>query len=853
MAVTAQPSTTKVSVVSSEGESSVSTGRSSQGHSPGNPNQKAPSSRASFTRVSTLQPQRSSSSVASSHGDMPSSSTVQPIRRRQSKLQSDSDSTNTDDDVKGTSSARSSQTFPLTSTSCEVKAGATKLDVYSTGGFECGDMIKIGWECRRITGFGSITIDRPLANDYSAGTTIKVVLKANMKASHQLELMQAELVAVESLAKEFQDQLRAAETKLQAHVAVEESMQEERNMFSKRIHEWMPMAREDERASLQRDLLQQVRRTKNTLAFRSSELFECTQEVVAENSLLADEVLLLNSRLEEEQRVLEDVRSDLRHMVVEEGTRQTVEMHQLRNEEHALAKSHAAALRWESECHSQEAAAEELRAHVQVVGQHDELEMQMLAETQVAEAHCCIAELRAELESQEAAHIDLEQSNDLSSFEVWNTRSELSAARGELLVMQETMQGERVSRQSLDETAKEQNMLFCVCIELDKRLAVLSRKLLEWEDAFVEATSFPSHAAVVPGVGALSSSNGCNASDNPEDIAIAMYVSRCISRAVEDLESRHAGTESFACWGWRQRFKELPPGPDVVTRMRRLRSLSTSQVKRMGEINQRVATAEVEALRLPPIRSSDNGDRSSFPRKGDLFAPESRVAIASGGSYIGNGVSDCDADFLTEQNLPLSVQPLKPAVEAVASGHSKHSHMTPETSTHATMAAQDASNSARVVGALLRQVRGLNELRRADKRTSGAVTNDGGPPIVAHGKAVCNLERLTTMLEHANHEWASLLVERGCAGHEWAALLAERNEPPQTLKGLDASSSGSLAVVNTEETVDRTVAVTAALRSTETKLEGLFAKLRDVADIGNGGCDGNRSGIAKHFPRQQFR
>jgi hypothetical protein len=65
------------------------------------------------------------------------------------------------------------------------KAGDTELDVASTAGFQIGNSITVGDEAvrlvkateptRHVKGFGSIVLERPLAQDHDKGTIVKVV------------------------------------------------------------------------------------------------------------------------------------------------------------------------------------------------------------------------------------------------------------------------------------------------------------------------------------------------------------------------------------------------------------------------------------------------------------------------------------------------------------------------------------------------------------------------------------------------------------------------------------------------------------------------------------------------------
>eukprot|EP00747_Dinoflagellata_sp_TGD_P040374 gnl/TRDRNA2_/TRDRNA2_140823_c1_seq1.p1 gnl/TRDRNA2_/TRDRNA2_140823_c1~~gnl/TRDRNA2_/TRDRNA2_140823_c1_seq1.p1 ORF type:complete len:286 (+),score=44.52 gnl/TRDRNA2_/TRDRNA2_140823_c1_seq1:30-860(+) len=82
-----------------------------------------------------------------------------------------------------------------------------------------------------------------------------------------------------------------------------------------------------------------------------------------------------------------------------------------------------------------------------------------------------------------------------------------------------------------------------------------------------------------------------------------------------------------------------------------------------------------------------------------------------------------------------------------------------------------ARSSASAIGSLLRVARGLSDSR---EQFADAGAAEPGP-VAAQLRAIRALERQTSALERANHEWGSLLVERGRASHEWAALLAERS------------------------------------------------------------------------------
>jgi len=83
------------------------------------------------------------------------------------------------------------------------------------------------------------------------------------------------------------------------------------------------------------------------------------------------------------------------------------------------------------------------------------------------------------------------------------------------------------------------------------------------------------------------------------------------------------------------------------------------------------------------------------------------------------------------------------------------------------------------IDSVLRQVKAFNEAKNS---MSGATTDLSAGAVEetclrTQLKAVRALERYALRLEQGNHEWASLLVERGCASHEWAALLTAAGSP----------------------------------------------------------------------------
>lgn len=105
-----------------------------------------------------------------------------------------------------------------------------------------------------------------------------------------------------------------------------------------------------------------------------------------------------------------------------------------------------------------------------------------------------------------------------------------------------------------------------------------------------------------------------------------------------------------------------------------------------------------------------------------------------------------------------------------------------------------ARSSSSVVGVLLRQVRSLSDARLAN----GGTANAGSKFHTDQLKTVKALERQIGMLERANHEWASALVERGSASHEWAANLAAAaasNDAgtPRPLQAADSIGCAGLA------------------------------------------------------------
>lgn len=487
----------------------------------------------------------------------------------------------------------------------------------------------------------------------------EVLERANRALQAQVDSLSAEVQRLSQQNEALQEQLeRSEKSQNQEQQKLEASLDEERARYECTVHEWLRMEREDERAALQREVLQQVHAARSIISEQGSELIHRSER-------LADE----NARLEKQ----------VRRQVVEREQHQSV----------------AAELR-------------EASAH-----QGHELPTASV-QAKVSESERLVAELRSEL------------------------RQEISVAENSQHEAQRLRLQHAARVNGLEGTGKAvSNGLFEAH---SPQLASMAHELrcVHAEVAEVRIGQRAAQESV-----AVHMESKAGELEQQQMLRLCGCLEAHIATLDEELSARATS---------RQLGQKVALPTDLDGIAKKFRSEHSGFLQRFAHLKEDLRSAESgcasrQALTPSPLKQ---------------LAPNALTARAG----CTNGAHNGDHEMLDSGHAASEAVPSSRPGLAV-DGHDRLPNL--------------ARDSATVVGALLRTIKGLSESSESSR----------GHEAVADIslQASAALERHTQKLERSNHEWASLLVERGLASHEWAARLAEKAEagppPPAQLHDVE--------------------------------------------------------------------
>eukprot|EP00929_Paragymnodinium_shiwhaense_P086636 TRINITY_DN47115_c0_g1_i1.p1 TRINITY_DN47115_c0_g1~~TRINITY_DN47115_c0_g1_i1.p1 ORF type:complete len:1022 (-),score=249.75 TRINITY_DN47115_c0_g1_i1:60-3125(-) len=533
----------------------------------------------------------------------------------------------------------------------------------------------------------------------------------------------------------------------------------ERAAMLNQIREWGPMFAEDERASLQRVVLKQVQLARESIANHGSELVKSSEQLSSENASLVAEVRDLDAKLQEEHGTLQDLQTEVRHLKSEEHMRHERETQRRGREEELRVAQDAAFSRLRQEADSLLTDRNMLEArladrrHAEIAAaRHDDVETKMRCEAEVAESQRLVAQLRAELAASEVSLFEAGDrvGNVYLSEELSVAMGELTAARSEHRQAAGSLATELERKQNVQDTKQEQRQMMNVCGALEQRVVNLGEQMRSWQ---VERTSL--EKLLSPGgcsqdKGHPSSSSRCSPvvgefppEEEQENGAVpreqvTKYLALRLGEIAEHMEAASNGHGPTA-------------HRDNHDFMETLRTRNEELVRRISDFNSLLHGAEVQSWSKRKLGTA------GLARAG-LHTPPT------------NGLSPNGSAFPFEDASPRGV--VKPnGFHDPAADH-----------------AAAFRSSSEAVGSLLRQVRGLSETAAAAVASGGAgqCGSHGGLSLQSPAslKALEALERQAGRLERANHEWASLLFERGRHGHDAVDVRDEDRQCQAGLTGL---------------------------------------------------------------------